>query len=637
MSLSKQLMLLISVIFLAIFSINFYTSISNIKTYLEVESEVHAQDTATSLGLSLSPHILNTDDPILETMVNTIFDRGYFLEILLTDMEGIELVRKTNPQTFSEVPSWFVEWLPMKTGTAYSEIDSGWMIGGRVDVTINPGFGYLKLWSQVKESFSYSLMLFLISLGTLALVIRMLLAPLHRIRRLAERIGEGKYETIDPLPWTSEIRSVASSMNMMSGKIERVISALNDRLTEASNRMHLDELTGLENKVSFETNMKEQFIGNKQGYLFLIRIDRLGDFASKNSVAQVDGFIRAFSNTIQTLVAQEKNRQDRLFRIIGSEFILVAENRDLASAKDLCSRICKAFSDLGETYKLDEVGHIGGVEFDPRSTTASLLAAATEAYEKSKIIGPNEYAISEASSGARSVEDWNHLVCDVISNETFDIKYSNQTYALDPTQSEKLLLEEALTDVRDEDNNPVPIGTFISIAESAGLMTELDLKVVRNVIDRIRIEKPSHAIAVNLSLNSIKSNSFRQALFALIEQHKETANRLVFSLSAYAASQDKETFISFIAFTHRAGGRVMLKRFESRQFEIDKLGASKLDYIRLARHYTEEIEQSNEKQNVVATIHELGTLVNIEIHAEGVASDESLKCLRQIGLYGASR
>ena len=146
MSLSKQLMLLISAIFFAIFAVTFYLSINNIKNYLEIESEVHAQDTATSLGLSLSPYILDKEDTILETMVNTIFDRGYFREILLTDIDGEVLVRKTNPETFAEVPDWFIQSLPMKTGSAFSDIDAGWMIGGRVEVSIHPGFGYLRLW-----------------------------------------------------------------------------------------------------------------------------------------------------------------------------------------------------------------------------------------------------------------------------------------------------------------------------------------------------------------------------------------------------------------------------------------------------------------------------------------------------------
>ena len=77
MSLSKQLLLLLSLIFFIIFSASLILSINNIKGYLEVESQFHVKDTATSLGLSLSPHMNNEKDPIFETMMTAIFDTGY--------------------------------------------------------------------------------------------------------------------------------------------------------------------------------------------------------------------------------------------------------------------------------------------------------------------------------------------------------------------------------------------------------------------------------------------------------------------------------------------------------------------------------------------------------------------------------
>lgn len=637
MSLSKQLMLLISGIFLAIFAINFYTSINNIKSYLEVESEVHAQDTATSLGLSLAPYILETEDPILETMVNTIFDRGYFLEIRLTDMDGQALVRKRNPETFDEVPSWFVDWLPMKTGSAFSDIDSGWMIGGRVEVTIHPGFGYLKLWKQFKDSLSYSAMLFLISLALLALVIRTLLAPLQRIRLMAERIGEGKYEKIEPLPWTAEMRSVANSMNLMSGKIERVVGSLNQRLSEASDRIHVDALTGLPNKIRFDSLMKELFMQGKEGHLFIIRIDNLADYASRHSSAQVDGYIRAFASAIKEVAAADAGGRAHLFRMIGSEFILISNDSREAAAKQLCSKLCEAFKTVGEAFGVSEVAHIGGASFDARCTTVGLLASASEAYEKSRIIGPNEFALSESTSTARSVEEWNRLVARAIDSESFSIKYANLSYALDSGKESTVLIEEALADVRDEDDTPVPIGTFISIAETTNRVQEFDLKIVRRVIDRIRVDGTEHTIAVNLSLQSIRSNQFRQSLFELLQTYREQSASITFSLSAYAASQDIPAFISFIEFAHRAGTSVMLKRFESQQFNIDSLNGHKLDYIRIARHYTEDIAHSAEKRQMVEALQELGHLLDIKVHAESVASAEDIETLRQIGLAGASR
>jgi hypothetical protein len=108
-----------------IFRVNFVLSVENIKSYLEGESQVHAQDTATSLGLSLSPYLVDEKDPVLETMINAIFDRGYYKEIKLINVEGKALVTLSNNEAIEGVPTWFLRNVPMQTAMAESEISSG--------------------------------------------------------------------------------------------------------------------------------------------------------------------------------------------------------------------------------------------------------------------------------------------------------------------------------------------------------------------------------------------------------------------------------------------------------------------------------------------------------------------------------
>ena len=321
MSLSKQLMLLMSLIFIAIYSVNFYTSITNIRDYLQIESEIHAQDTATSLGLSLSPYILEEDNSILETMINAIFDRGYYLAITLENMKGIELVRKTNPKTFEVVPAWFTELLPMETVTAKSVIDAGWVKGGTIYVTIHPGFGYLKLWEQAKRTLIYSAIMLVIFILVLIAILQMVLRPLARIDRLALSIADGNFDTIGELPWTTEIRNIAVSMNFMSGKIEKAISSLNERLEETGKRLRIDELTGLETRGTFETEMKQRFMSGWSGYMFVIKINDLAGYARAQSSRQVDDFIVGFATVIREVLTESNLSDEYFYRLIGSEFL----------------------------------------------------------------------------------------------------------------------------------------------------------------------------------------------------------------------------------------------------------------------------------------------------------------------------
>ncbi|MES9845737.1 MAG: LapD/MoxY N-terminal periplasmic domain-containing protein [Candidatus Sedimenticola sp. 6PFRAG5] len=637
MSLSKQLFILIALMFLGIFSVNYVSSVNNIRSYLQDEAEVHAQDTATSLGLSLSPYISDKSDTILETMINAIFDRGYYGEIVLEDSEGSILVRKANPETFHVVPGWFVKLLPMTVGSAESEISSGWSIGGVVRVSVHPGIGYLKLWNQAMDALLYSVLAFALSIVALGVVIRFLLRPLGRINRLALDIARGTFGTISPLPWTTEIRNVAGSMNLMSGKIEGMISNLNKKLESASKKLGVDELTGLEKRSFFETELKTMFSSSKHGYIFLIRIHDLGAYANERDSAAVDEFIKSFVQLIQDVAGNVKKSDIKLYRFFGAEFAAVAHNMGRAEAEQLCKGLVDGFHVLGERLGKQNIAHIGGIAFDPLGSAPSIISAAAEAYEKAKLIGENSFALSQDSSNARSRDEWRELVQQVVSRESFEISLIEQAHALTGDSAGSLVLEEAVSRVFDDEGEALPIGTFVSVAEDGGNITQFDMKVLRRVIAYIEDKGVSHSIAVNLSFSSMSDTAFRSELYQLLTENSEATARLVFSVTAYSAARDFEIFKSFINLAHRCGAKVIMKRFETRFINLNELKGIKLDYIRLARSLTEDIAGDEEKRNLVEAMRELGDLIDVRIIAESVIEDADFSALQEIGLFAASR
>ena len=226
MSLFRQLLILVSFLFFMIFSINFVSGMTHIQEYLEIESRVHAQNTATSLGLSLRPYLAEHDDALINTTMNSIFDRGYYRDITLFNPAGKAWVELTNPNRVEGVPVWFIELLSLETASAESEINAGWMISGTVRVTINPGVAHYKLYQQAKRSAFSSLLMFGVSVVLLFIVLQWILRPLRDMERLAVDISEGRFETIEKLPSTTEIRNVATAMNMMSEKVDAHVAQL---------------------------------------------------------------------------------------------------------------------------------------------------------------------------------------------------------------------------------------------------------------------------------------------------------------------------------------------------------------------------------------------------------------------------
>lgn len=633
MSLSKQLLILISVIFLIIFSVNFLLSVNKIKSYLEVESQVHAQDTATSLGLSLSPYIANENDPVLETMIKAIFDMGYYSEIKLVNVDNKPLVIAENKKTFTEVPQWFIDLLPMQLATAESEINSGWSIGGTVHVTINPGLAYLKLYQLAQSSLNYSLITFTGAVLLLILILRFMLLPLKAINELALAIADGQFKTIEKLPWTLEVKNVAISMNTMSKKIEGVISSFNTKLDSLGKKLQLDDLTGLPKKSSFETDMKRLFMADVDAFVFIIKIDGLAGLVKEHGSDTIDQFLKRFAGLLKDVSAQYDPDLVTPYRFFGSEFAILAKSLSREQAEQIAQSLSTLLAGLGEDYLRKDIAHIGIATFNPLGTTSDILAAANEAFEQAQLIGSNSYYFRIGSNHAKDIAEWKDLIFNIIDQKTYQISYISQIRHFD---TDSIFMEETLTQAFDQQGKPIPIGTFISIAEKFAKIVELDQGVTQRVMDHIKTQAINHAIAINLSTRTVKNADFRVWLASEIRD-SAIAAQLVFSISAYAVAKEVDVYLDFFEFIHSLGAKVMLKRFETQSMPLEMAKKLRPDYIRLARDLSNELTQDESKKTFIETMQQAAQLLDIVVLAENVQSDEDYAVIRAIGLSGGSR
>ena len=428
MSLSKQLYIIIAFIFFIIFSGNFLISVKNTKEYLEVESATKAQDTATSLGMSIRPLIKDKYDPEIEVIIKAISNSGFYKEVRLEDADfiitqkeligastelddsvwkidavsvdkkyghvekvesdedmneqllklenekedlGFEkvsiptsyryipsptykkggnitfdfiasnknrridtfanlninkvLVQEKRKIKFDYVPQWFIDLIPINLAEKYSEISNGWNTSAIIYVSSNPGEAYAKLYQEVKNSVIYANIAFIISIIVLFIFVQYLLRPLKRIETLAKNIAKGKFGVIDELPWTTEIKNVAIAMNDMSRKIEKIINKLNKNLEALSKKLSQDELTHLDLKPAFETDMKDMFINKNEAYIFFVKIEDLTKYAKIHTNKEINEFILDFSNILKKL-SLNKEKEIKAYRFFGSEFFLIVEN-----------------------------------------------------------------------------------------------------------------------------------------------------------------------------------------------------------------------------------------------------------------------------------------------------------------------
>ena len=147
-SLRTQLYSLVIGIALITFIGASWVSVDTTRTYLNDQMKSHAQDAATSVGLSISPYMDGENSMIVETMIVAIFDSGYYQKVSLIDVDDKVMMSRENNRVIDGVPSWFINFFELTPPIMSSEVSNGWNIAGIISFQSHVGSSYLKLWQH---------------------------------------------------------------------------------------------------------------------------------------------------------------------------------------------------------------------------------------------------------------------------------------------------------------------------------------------------------------------------------------------------------------------------------------------------------------------------------------------------------
>ena len=200
MTLYRQLLIFTLILCFILFIGVWAYKLQSTRTFLEHQLEAHAQDTATSLGLSLSPLVAQKDLAGIETMMNAIFDRGYYKQITFSDVHGELVSKRLASMEIEQVPNWFINALPITTPGGESLVMAGWKRAGSIYVESHPGYAYQTLWQTFVRVVIYFLLTGCIVFFIGGLILKHLLKPLRRVQDQAEAICRKEYEIQEQIP-----------------------------------------------------------------------------------------------------------------------------------------------------------------------------------------------------------------------------------------------------------------------------------------------------------------------------------------------------------------------------------------------------------------------------------------------------
>ncbi|MEA3374313.1 MAG: LapD/MoxY N-terminal periplasmic domain-containing protein, partial [Campylobacterota bacterium] len=199
MTLFQQIALVISffiiVLILSVMVQNFNTA----NEFVQEQLYSTANDTATSLGLSLST-VDQDDIASIESMISAIYDSGYYALIRFTDMQGNPLFSRSQQIIVKDLPQWFIDYVELETAEATITVTRGWKHIGLLSVKSHSGHAYYQLWQTLQQVMLSFLVLTLLVLAGIYLLLKIVLRPLKKVQIQAEAVIKNNFVTYEEIP-----------------------------------------------------------------------------------------------------------------------------------------------------------------------------------------------------------------------------------------------------------------------------------------------------------------------------------------------------------------------------------------------------------------------------------------------------
>lgn len=615
-SLRTQLHLLIVLVALFTFSFSLYISVQSTQNYLNTQMKSHAQDAATSLGLSMSAYMDDPDLVIAQTMVSAIFDSGYYAELEFKTAKGDVKIKRQNPIEYDEVPEWFVAFFPLSPPFQSSEVNNGWMVAGVLSIQSNPGIAYKTLWQQARQSFYSIAVITLFSALFIQLIVFAVLSPLRRIELQAQEVGKKNFLQQEKLPFTTDLRSVVKAMNAMVANIQRSFKSLSLQADELKVKVFTDMLTGLGNRrlleQRFAAEKTEQKAHDLHLHIGMMSLHSLTEVHHRQGFEAADQYILLAVKEFKEALQQMTNNQ--LFRLGGSDFIFLSH----ASSELLEQQVQQLSSKL---KLLDSVFFPNGfasvvlMEVEPEdhlphclSTLDSAIIQRAQQPDLPVLIKDESMLIKPEGRMA-----WHAVIKDLIQNRNFELWAQP---VVNPDKS----VEYIETFVRFYYlHSQLSTAETYAMAEQQGLSLQLDQQVVHFILQQVQNE-PGHTYAINLSQGAVSSASFLQWLEKELQLLAGKV-RLVFEVSEYSILRAPDETKALMNIIKRNRCKVCIERFGSSMTTFKYLQGLNVDYVKIDGAYVTALnEQDN--QFFIKTLCQISHGIGIKVLAPHIECEQ---------------
>ncbi|WP_207063019.1 LapD/MoxY N-terminal periplasmic domain-containing protein [Motiliproteus sp. SC1-56] len=565
-------LLLFTLLLVAVLSLQF----THTRDYLARQMQTDVQNTVTSLGLSLLPHLETGDQAAAESVVSVVFDGGYYREITLELAKENARVQRETERAVVGVPGWFTALELFEPVTEANVLTSGWLQLGTLQVTGHPGYAYQQLWQFVSGLLSWFVAAFFLVAVALVYGLRYLLRPLGLLQQRAQAIENQQFGEPLPEPRIRELKGLIKAFNSMSRRLESLFETQAREAERLRREAHLDPVTGVANRHFFNLQLQQWLAEPGDGGLAMIGTQGLQQLQAEGGYQARDRLIREQVEVIQRHL--ERHPGALLARLSKSDLALILPGLDAEQVASMVNQVVGEIqSNLALSGADQQVRCSGGVVLRrPGDSAGQLLSQVDLALQQARK-DPNrrvQVVCGDPQLPVLGRDQWRQLALSAMDDKAFFFQRQPVLALAD----NRLLALEVFTGIEREGRR-YHAGQYMPFVDQFGLGGRFDRCVLQALASPIA--NLSQPLTLNLSESAIADAAFSSWLHEYLAALGESRRYLSFDLPEEALIRDPESLQALTAMLSASGVRFGFDRLGLHFERLRELAAMGPAYFKL--------------------------------------------------------
>lgn len=632
MTLFNQINSLLFALFLLVMSSLVYFQFTETKSFMINQMESDLNNTVTSLSLMLKPHLETGDEATVDTLVNVIFEGGFYKKVELTWLADKNKQVWENSFAINKVPLWFTNLDLFETQSKEVTITSGWLQLATLKIESNPAIGYRELWRIMNNTLMILAALFLISVVAIRLRLKRILKPLHEVAEHARDVSQRKFHPDMALPSTLELKEVVGAINSMSGQLKQVFNTLDKEVDTLKHDKLFDHVSQLPNRLYLTGQLNSWLDEPGFGALLLADFSWLDELHSKYGYQVRDQTIKILAQKLSTELPFASDAL--VTRISNTEFGFLLQQTDTPQVTEYLQSLIRLVNKemINAGCEPNQKFAIGVSERSVGVTRAELLSQADNALQKALNEGKssNWFYVEQEQDFSR--EKWREQLVEAINQDHFLFQWQ----PIQQCSNDKVIHREIYCRLEIA-GKVIRAGQFMPYIERLSLGHKLDMCLLESINKEGLMTLHDEPVAINLSRESITNPDFHLWLANYLSKvtHPE---KLHFEMSEAGITQNLTVCLKLCEIIVSGGAMFGVDNCGRQMGSLAYLQELKPHYIKLdmslSCYNNEEDEENQQNLELCRALVNIARGLNIKAIVTGIEDEKHLQTIQPLRADG---